>query len=218
MNANLQRLGSQESEVFVTTVWHFEPYMVPLALLMLFVYNISLSSPDKALIIQDPQDYIIVEEDEDEDDKESEKKGLIERIHMVQDIVITVQTLLEEIASFAERIKNTFNWTVPFLSALACLVLTIAMIVLYYIPLRYIVLIWGIHKFTKKLRNPYAIDNNELLDFLSRIPSDVQRVSMGWGLQQREVELRPKSSRCDAGGPFLASSAQASGGIINQEG
>uniref|UniRef100_A0A8C6VRY2 Multiple C2 and transmembrane domain-containing protein 2 n=1 Tax=Naja naja TaxID=35670 RepID=A0A8C6VRY2_NAJNA len=172
--------------VFVTTVWHFEPYMVPLALLMLFVYNISFSSPDKALIMQDPQDYIIVEEDEDDDDKESEKKGLIERIHMVQDIVITVQTLLEEIASFAERIKNTFNWTVPFLSALACLVLTIAMIVLYYIPLRYIVLIWGIHKFTKKLRNPYSIDNNELLDFLSRVPSDVQRV--------QQAELKPYSS------------------------
>ncbi|KAM6426270.1 multiple C2 and transmembrane domain-containing protein 2 [Liasis olivaceus] len=167
--------------VFVTTVWHFEPYMVPLALLMLFVYNISLSCPDK-----DPQDFIIVEEDEDEDDKESEKKGLIERIHMVQDIVITVQTLLEEIASFAERIKNTFNWTVPFLSALACLVITIAMIVLYYIPLRYIILIWGINKFTKKLRNPYAIDNNELLDFLSRVPSDVQRV--------QHAELKPYSS------------------------
>ncbi|XP_026565213.1 multiple C2 and transmembrane domain-containing protein 2 [Pseudonaja textilis] len=172
--------------VFVTTVWHFEPYMVPLALLMLFVYNISLSSPDKALITQDPQEYIIVEEDEDDDDKESDKKGLIERIHMVQDIVITVQTLLEEIASFAERIKNTFNWTVPFLSALACLVLTVAMFVLYYIPLRYIILIWGIHKFTKKLRNPYSIDNNELLDFLSRVPSDVQRV--------QQAELKPYSS------------------------
>lgn len=34
----------------------------------------------------------------------------------------------------------------------------------------------GINKFTKKLRCPYAIDNNELLDFLSRVPSDVQMV------------------------------------------
>lgn len=34
----------------------------------------------------------------------------------------------------------------------------------------------GINKFTKKLRNPYAIDNNEILDFLSRVPSDVQKV------------------------------------------
>lgn len=34
----------------------------------------------------------------------------------------------------------------------------------------------GIHKFTKKLRNPYAIENNEVMDFLSRVPSDVQMV------------------------------------------
>lgn len=32
------------------------------------------------------------------------------------------------------------------------------------------------NKFTKKLRDPYTIDNNELLDFLSRVPSDVQVV------------------------------------------
>uniref|UniRef100_A0A5F9DPE0 Multiple C2 and transmembrane domain-containing protein 2 n=1 Tax=Oryctolagus cuniculus TaxID=9986 RepID=A0A5F9DPE0_RABIT len=107
---------------------------------------------------------------------ESEKKGFIERIYMVQDIVSTVQNILEEVACFGERIKNTFNWTVPFLSLLACLLLAVATITLYFIPLRYIILIWGINKFTKKLRNPYSIDNNELLDFLSRVPSDVQKV------------------------------------------
>ncbi|XP_063496146.1 multiple C2 and transmembrane domain-containing protein 2 isoform X3 [Symphalangus syndactylus] len=117
-----------------------------------------------------------IDDEEDEDDKESEKKGLIERLYMVQDIVSTVQNILEEIASFGERIKNTFNWTVPFLSSLACLILAAATIILYFIPLRYIILIWGINKFTKKLRNPYSIDNNELLDFLSRVPSDVQKV------------------------------------------
>uniref|UniRef100_A0ACB8E6R0 Uncharacterized protein n=1 Tax=Sphaerodactylus townsendi TaxID=933632 RepID=A0ACB8E6R0_9SAUR len=116
---------------------------------------------------------------------ESEKKGIRERIYMVQDIVITVQNLLEDLASFAERIKNTFNWTVPFLSVLACVVFAVATIVLYYIPLRYIILLWGINKFTKKLRNPYAIENNELLDFLSRVPSDVQRV--------QQAELKPYS-------------------------
>lgn len=40
----------------------------------------------------------------------------------------------------------------------------------------------GINKFTKKLRNPYAIDNNEILDFLSRVPSDVQKVGNEWPL------------------------------------
>uniref|UniRef100_A0A6I8PAS4 Multiple C2 and transmembrane domain-containing protein 2 n=1 Tax=Ornithorhynchus anatinus TaxID=9258 RepID=A0A6I8PAS4_ORNAN len=126
------------------------------------------------------------DDDDEDDDKESEKKGLIERFYMVQDIVTTVQNVLEEIASFGERIKNTFNWTVPFLSTLACLILALATVALYFIPLRYIILIWGINKFTKKLRNPYSIDNNELLDFLSRVPSDVQKVQY--------AELKPYSS------------------------
>ncbi|XP_064014105.1 multiple C2 and transmembrane domain-containing protein 2 isoform X1 [Pogoniulus pusillus] len=172
--------------VFVVTVWSVELYMVPLALLVLFAYNFSLITTGKVNSTQDAQELVGLDEDEDEDDKESEKKGLIDRIHMVQEIIIAVQTILEETASFGERIKNTFNWTVPFLSVLACLVLAAATVVLYFIPLRYIVLIWGINKFTKKLRNPYAIDNNELLDFLSRVPSDVQKV--------QHAELKPYSS------------------------
>nr|XP_014342392.1 PREDICTED: multiple C2 and transmembrane domain-containing protein 2 [Latimeria chalumnae] len=137
-------------------------------------------------VIFNPEYMDLNDDDDDEDEKESEKKGLIEKIHMVQDIVVTVQNVLEAIASFGERIKNTFNWTVPFLSTLACLVLAAATMLLYFIPLRYIILIWGINKFTKKLRNPDAINNNELLDFLSRVPSDVQKV------QYRE--LKPYSS------------------------
>ncbi|XP_007463597.1 PREDICTED: multiple C2 and transmembrane domain-containing protein 2-like [Lipotes vexillifer] len=173
--------------VFLVTVWNFELYMIPLALSLLFVYNFIRPTRGKVGSIQDSQESTDVDEEKYEDDKESEKKGLIERIYMVQDIVSTVQNILEEIASFGERIKNTFNWTVPFLSFLACLILAVATITLYFIPLRYIILIWGINKFTKKLRNPYAIDNNELLDFLSRVPSDVQKVQY--------AELKPGSSQ-----------------------
>ncbi|XP_060026505.1 multiple C2 and transmembrane domain-containing protein 2 isoform X3 [Lagenorhynchus albirostris] len=174
-------------KVFLVTVWNFELYMIPLALSLLCVYNFIGPTMGKVGSIQDSQESTDVDEEKYEDDKESEKKGLIERIYMVQDIVSTVQNILEEIASFGERIKNTFNWTVPFLSFLACLILAVATITLYFIPLRYIILIWGINKFTKKFRNPYAIDNNELLDFLSRVPSDVQKVQY--------AELKPGSSQ-----------------------
>ncbi|GAB1292209.1 Multiple C2 and transmembrane domain-containing protein 2 [Apodemus speciosus] len=162
--------------VFLVTVWNFELYMIPLALLLLFLYNFLRPVKGKASSTQDSQDSTDIEEEEKEEEKESEKKGIIERIYMVQDIVSTVQNILEEVASFGERIKNVFNWTVPFLSLLACLILAITTVVLYFIPLRYIILLWGINKFTKKLRNPYSIDNNELLDFLSRVPSDIQKV------------------------------------------
>ncbi|GAB0194212.1 multiple C2 and transmembrane domain-containing protein 2 [Grus japonensis] len=157
-------------KVFVVTVWSVELYMVPLALLVLFAYNFSLVTTGKELVGLD--------EDEDEDDKESEKKGLIDRIHMVQEIIIAVQSILEEVASFGERIKN--GASSDGLHLRHGLVSRSDNLSMNNGELT------GINKFTKKLRNPYAIDNNELLDFLSRVPSDVQKV--------QHAELKPYSS------------------------
>lgn len=72
---------------------------------------------------------------------------------------------------------STFRWSVPWLSTLAVVVLTVATAVLYFVPIRYVILVWGINKFTKKLRSANAIDNNEVLDYLSRVPSDKELVS-----------------------------------------
>ncbi|XP_077567022.1 multiple C2 and transmembrane domain-containing protein 2-like isoform X1 [Stigmatopora nigra] len=160
--------------IFVLTVWHCELFMLPLFLLLLIGWNYFQlrgrnSNTNQELVNMN------IGEDEEDDDKESGKKGLMDKIHMVQEVVLTVQNILEELANMGERTKNLFNWSVPFMSCLAGLVLFTATLLLYLIPLRYIVLIWGVHKFTKKLRNPYTIDNNELLDFLKRMPSDVQK-------------------------------------------
>ncbi|XP_069841073.1 multiple C2 and transmembrane domain-containing protein 2 isoform X2 [Dendropsophus ebraccatus] len=172
--------------IFVVTLWNLELYMIPLSLLLLFAYNFTMITTGK-VNAQDNLEGMDIGEDDEDDEKESERKSIRDRIQMVQDIVITVQNILEEIACFGERIKNTFNWSVPFLSFLACSILLAATIVLYFIPLRYIILVWGVNKFTKKLRNPYAIDNNEFLDFLSRVPSDVQKVQY--------AELKPTSNQ-----------------------
>uniref|UniRef100_A0A8C4E2M1 Multiple C2 domains, transmembrane 1a n=1 Tax=Dicentrarchus labrax TaxID=13489 RepID=A0A8C4E2M1_DICLA len=164
---------------FVIVVWNFELYMIPLALLLPLAWNYILIASGK----DTRQDVVTMEdllEDEDEDfdkdDKDSERKGFMNKLYAIQDVCISVQNALDEVASYGERIKNTFNWTVPFLSWLAIVALGVATTIIYFIPLRYIVLAWGVNKFTKKLRDPYTIDNNELLDFLSRVPSDVQVV------------------------------------------
>ncbi|XP_061534272.1 multiple C2 and transmembrane domain-containing protein 2 isoform X2 [Phycodurus eques] len=161
--------------IFLVTVWHWELFMLPLFLLLLIGWNYFQLRGRNGNSNQDLVNMSTGEDDED-DEKEPGKKGLMDKIHMVQEVVLTVQNILEELANIGERTKNLFNWSVPFMSCLACLVLFVATSLLYFIPLRYIVLIWGVHKFTKKLRNPYAIDNNELLDFLKRMPSDVQKV------------------------------------------
>uniref|UniRef100_A0AAQ6IJJ0 C2 domain-containing protein n=1 Tax=Anabas testudineus TaxID=64144 RepID=A0AAQ6IJJ0_ANATE len=147
--------------IFLVTVWHWELFMLPLFLLLLIGWNYFQLNAGKANSNQD---------------LEAGKKGLMDKIHMVQEVVLAVQNALEEIANIGERVKNIFNWSVPFLTVLACLVLFVSTALLYFFPLRYIVLIWGVNKFTKKLRNPYTIDSNEILDFLKRAPSDVQKV------------------------------------------
>ncbi|XP_061584936.1 multiple C2 and transmembrane domain-containing protein 1-like isoform X2 [Cololabis saira] len=210
--------------VFVTVVWNFELYMIPLALLLPLAWNYILiaSGKDTRQDVQAVEDLLEDEEEDfDKDDKDpkpdpwedsrdknhiledmlaswhfewirtmvdSERKGFMNKLYAIQDVCISVQNALDEVASYGERIKNTFNWTVPFLSWLAIVALGVATILIYFIPLRFIVLAWGVNKFTKKLRDPYTIDNNELLDFLSRVPSDVQVV------QYRELKLDLNSS------------------------
>ena len=44
------------------------------------------------------------------------------------------------------------------------------------IVLRILIIIWGVNKITKKLVRPWATSNNELTDFLSRVPDRVELV------------------------------------------
>lgn len=103
-----------------------------------------------------------------------DNRTIVERIQAGKDVVIMIQDITGSIASYLERISNTFTFKIPFLSYLMMFCLTVATILLYFVPLRYIILAWGINKFTKKIRSPNAIDNNELIDFLSRVPDNSQ--------------------------------------------
>ncbi|XP_077099709.1 multiple C2 and transmembrane domain-containing protein 1 [Siphateles boraxobius] len=177
--------------IFVVVVWNFEIYMVPLSLLLLLTWNyfrLTSGMEPREGSVQAMEDLLEdVDEEYDKDDKDSEKKSFLDKFYAVQDVIVTVQNALDEVACVGERVKNTFNWSVPFLSWLAITVLCAVATLIYFIPLRYIVLAWGINKFTKKLRAPYSIENNELLDFLSRVPSDIQMVQY--------KELKPENTQ-----------------------
>jgi hypothetical protein len=47
---------------------------------------------------------------------------------------------------------------------------------LFFVLCRVLLLLWGINKFTKKLIRPWAINNNELVDFISRVPDNEELV------------------------------------------
>jgi len=160
--------------IFMTITWYFEPYMVPVGLLLIFLKHYIVTS-----YIEKPVERLSAPSAPDEDDDlgdepedKEEKKSLKEKLQAIQDVTAMVQNALGEVAGIAESVKNTFNFSVPFLSWLAIIILSIVAVFLYFIPCRLIVMGWGINKFSKKLIAPDLVTNNELLDFLSRVPND----------------------------------------------
>nr|XP_053641514.1 multiple C2 and transmembrane domain-containing protein-like isoform X3 [Cherax quadricarinatus] len=165
--------------VFMVGTYCFEPYMIPIILLILYLRNyIILSIVGTMMHREEDNDYSADEDEADDDDKdksgnpEEEKKTLKERLQVIQEVTATVQNAIGFIASICESCKNTFNFSVPFLSWLLILVLLVGIVILYYIPIRYLVMLWGVNKFSRKLIRPHSVINNEILDFLSRVPDD----------------------------------------------
>ncbi|CAG5087763.1 Similar to Mctp: Multiple C2 and transmembrane domain-containing protein (Drosophila melanogaster) [Cotesia congregata] len=129
--------------LFVLGCYYFEPYMIPVAALLIMLKYCC-----------------------------EEKKSLKERLQAIQEVTQTVQNSIGYIASLCERVKNLFNFTVPYLSYLAMILTVLGSIVLYLVPIRYLILAWGVNKFFRKLLRPHSIPNNEILDLISRLPDD----------------------------------------------
>ncbi|VDK44756.1 unnamed protein product [Anisakis simplex] len=166
--------------VYLVSVYFFELYHVPLIILALFLKTYLYQYYNPSVTDMSQREASPRESYEDDETTEQSERGsstLKDRLYAIQDTLAMVQNTMDFIASLLERVKNTFNFTQQYLSNLAIVVLIIATILLYVVPLRWILIVWGINKFTKKLRNPNFIPNNELLDFLSRVPSDAEIVS-----------------------------------------
>ncbi|KAL2735223.1 multiple C2 and transmembrane domain-containing protein isoform X1 [Vespula squamosa] len=139
------------------------------------------------------------DDDDDEDDKDKEeKKSLKERLQAIQEVTQTVQNSIGYIASLCERIKNLFNFTIPYLSYLAMTLTIIGAAVLYYIPVRYLILAWGVNKFSRKIFRPHSVPNNEVLDLISRVPDDEEI------LNYRELKPLPTADCERGGGPGVS--------------
>jgi hypothetical protein len=78
---------------------------------------------------------------------------------------------------FLASICSTFNFSVPELSWLTAFLLVAACLVLHYVPMRVLLLLWGLIKFSRRIIRPHTVPNNEVLDLLSRVPNDEEVVS-----------------------------------------
>lgn len=122
---------------------------------------------DKVTVREWPEEY-----EESLDREEKEDVSLNKIMVMVQDAFPLIQNCLGLLASSAEKLKNTFNFSVPFLSLIALVSLLLISVLLALFDLRTIILVVGSVKFLKNLVVPGWESNNELVDFLSRVPDD----------------------------------------------
>jgi len=158
---------------YLLGVWFFEPWMITFGLLFPFIGNMVILTVtggwNKDL---EDEEEEVEEESKDVKSEEGEKKSLKEKMEAMQEIALMIQGHLGFLAHVLESVENVFNFSVPFLSWLAFVVVFIVTIVLYFVPLRVLLILWGTNKFLKKLIKPWAVNNNELADFISRVPDN----------------------------------------------
>ncbi|XP_014360436.2 multiple C2 and transmembrane domain-containing protein isoform X2 [Papilio machaon] len=138
---------------------------------------------------------ILTDEDTSEEDSEIQKddKTISTRLYELQDLTFTIKNGIDYIVSIIERLKNLINFSVPYLSYLAIIGLIVASIAFYLIPVNYLFMALGIYKFTRKAMNPNRVPNNDILDFISRVPDN--EILKQW----RELKVTESSiSRSDS--------------------
>ncbi|XP_075978755.1 multiple C2 and transmembrane domain-containing protein-like [Anticarsia gemmatalis] len=156
--------------IWLLFCWFFKMWMVPLLLLIPFFWY----RPPQYFLVNWKNGLLQKTQAEQEEVKKEEKnQTLRQKINSLQEMVQTVQNFIGEFANLGESIKNLFNFTVPFLSCFAIFLIAVIAFVMFMIPIKYIFMVWGIHKFTRKILRPNRIPNNEMLDLLSRVPNDV---------------------------------------------
>ena len=105
---------------------------------------------------------------------EGESKSFGAKLDKMKAVFTTaegIQKGLDFAASVGEKFGHIGQWKVRFVSTMCCFILLLAALLLYYVSLRYIIIVWGLNKFRKFYFRPNLVDNNELVDLLSRIPS-----------------------------------------------
>ncbi|PAA73397.1 hypothetical protein BOX15_Mlig020743g1 [Macrostomum lignano] len=171
---------------YVAIVWNLQPFMLPLAPLALLLLNwlarLCQPAEDRPMVqtAVDPSggkaDFSVDESAAAagvDDEADTDDLSWLQRARAAQDLLLRLQDGLDVAASSAERLRNLAGWREPRISCLAVALLSAASLALGLLPLRLLALAWGVNKFSKKLLRPGADDSNELLNLLSRVPSDV---------------------------------------------
>merc|ERR1712013_965605 len=158
--------------LYTLFVYNFQIWFIPVFLL----YRLSLNWKNKkrgdnrTIPRISVNDDDIEEEDDEEEESPEEKKSLKQSIDSLQNILLEFQEGSGLVASYFERISNLSDFEEPFLTCVFCVLLVLCSLVLGACGLRTVLLLWGLNKITKKLRDPNPVPTNELDNLILSVP------------------------------------------------
>ncbi|XP_075982632.1 multiple C2 and transmembrane domain-containing protein-like isoform X2 [Anticarsia gemmatalis] len=156
--------------------YYFEPWMGPLLILALFpvVYVLDKRHSWDLSKVYNTDEQADAGNTEDLHNSET----MTDKIKGLPEMTLTITDGIEYMVSAAERLYNLAAFKVPYLTCLTAVLLIGGSIVLYIIPFKYLMMTSGLYKFSRKRINPDRVLNNDLLDFISRIPDN--RILKDW--------------------------------------
>ena len=138
----------------IFAIYNFEPWMITAALPPILL--LGLTAPG---LLQTTKKV------------DQEKKGLFEHKKALDQMVLEIQKYVDFGAGFLEKIFHTFIWIRPQATFTLSIVICIMTAFLYYVSVRTILILWTTKKLCIYGIKPNYVGNNELFDFLSRIPT-----------------------------------------------
>lgn len=178
INESFKRLfewDDRELNYLAVSMWlifwfYFEAWMIPLFIVGVFpltyFYDKRQSSNySRSNNLEEPLETVTT-------DELHNGETITEKIVGLPEMTLTITKCIEYKVSVAERLYNLAAFKVPFLSYLTIVLLIAGAGVIYLIPFKFLMMIFGLYKFLRKWIHPNRVLNNDLLDFISRLPDN----------------------------------------------
>ena len=173
--------GLQIAMLFL--IYFFEPWMMPMALAMPFVYNILVPQNDvtnncafksEDVVDDDEEDAEEVGQDEIDDAVKRVPwlTSINDKMRQIQEMKFSVQLGLEMLANELESIQNLYNFSVPLLSWIAFGSLGLLTVILKYISIRHLIMALVMKKIVTSLVGGRSMGAIDLISFMSRVPDN----------------------------------------------
>ena len=153
----------------------FEPWMVPVFLILPFL--LSFLYPRQTATYHEPLPELSTDNIDINDEIESALgiswlKEVTTKMRKFQELNFTAQIGLEWLANMLESVENLFNFSVPFVSIVAIVLLLTYTILLSWFSVRQIMLAWIVKDGITTFVGSKRFKNGNFIHFMSRVPDN----------------------------------------------